>query len=295
MIIKSKTRKDKSFDQLLDYLFREETEELDERRFTLAWGFDAAVELTDVAALTEVFMANSKYMRGEKRVKMYHEIASFAPEDSGYITKAMLMDIAENYRATRASRSLCICRPHFDKGHIHLHFMFSGNEKGTNKSIRVNKQEFAAQKERINDYQKERYPQLEMSYHQRRRQPQLKRYREQEQRQETAYCMERYNKPLSQRTALQEVYATTLQNSVDFHSLLQQLTAKGYEVYKRGEIPTGVVVEGRKYRFSTLALDKESVLQTEQYLTAERKRRDAGRLLLQDMQRKRTKDRGREK
>ena len=59
---------------------------------------------------------------------------------------------------------IAIARPHSDKEHLHLHFMISPNELQNAQSIRLNKKEFEALRRTIEEYQLERYPELQHSY-----------------------------------------------------------------------------------------------------------------------------------
>jgi len=63
----------------------------------------------------------------------------------------------------RSGKWIGDCYPHFNKTHYHIHFCISGVEIETGKSLRISKEEFKLVKEKLQEYQLEKYPELSNS------------------------------------------------------------------------------------------------------------------------------------
>jgi hypothetical protein len=138
MIIKSMSRKEPSFGQLMDYIDRDGGEELYRIRYNLAG--------RDRSRVRSEFEANASRLRERKNgVFMYHEIISLTRAKGLSLAeqKERLHHIAQQYVAARAPRNLCYGGLHADKGHsIHYHLMISSNRAGEEKRHRLSKEQF---------------------------------------------------------------------------------------------------------------------------------------------------------
>ncbi len=288
MIINSNTRKDISFRQLVGYIYEEhlreadggkkEQKKIDERDFVLLHNFqDYGVDIDNIEDVSDAFLENDKQRKRRKNgVTMYHEIASFAPEDQDKITRSMLYDMARKYIELRAKNGLVLARPHFDKKHVHIHFMISGNEQGNNRSMRVSKEQFKGQRRAMEEYQLSKYPQLAKSYVQSRDGVQKRQKYNRNKQEKIKQQMENRKADFSVVALILEDFQSAISKAHNLKTLVKEMNGKGYEVYERKGQATGIVVNNRKYRFTTLAAkikysekmdlilsNKKAVLETE--------------------------------
>ncbi|KAA3625757.1 MAG: hypothetical protein DWQ02_21160 [Bacteroidetes bacterium] len=173
-VVKSKTRKDNSFKQLVEYISEKENSfnqllgyinKEDDKNFqslTFLHNISGIPE-NDIAGITQAFQNNDSFRRQRKNgVVQYHEIISFSPKDREILEKDpdILLDMARKYLDWRAPNSLAIARPHFDTDHIHIHIMISGNQYMSRETSRVSQTEFNQIKQKLHEYQLEQYPEL---------------------------------------------------------------------------------------------------------------------------------------
>lgn len=156
MIIKSMSRKDRCTHQLIQYIFR------DSENLTVMQNMNCRIDPVDIA---NELHDNSKLLPARKNGTVYfHEILSFAKEDHQKLSAAILYDISRTYMYMRGENHKGIARIHTDKDHLHIHFVFSSNEVGSNKRRRLSKAEFSRLKQSMSLYQQRKYPELTHSY-----------------------------------------------------------------------------------------------------------------------------------
>lgn len=117
----------------------------------------------DISSWIDQFKSNDEsrvFHYKNKRSVLRHEIVSFSPKDSGKITKDTLEDIGKWYLKNR-TQSLGVCTVHWEKS-IHLHFVIAGVGLD-GKSTRISREDFKAFKVRLQEFQKEKYPELNNS------------------------------------------------------------------------------------------------------------------------------------
>lgn len=259
MIIKSKTRKDASFHQLVQYIMRETREDKarkkeqgEEELFTFLHNFDDGVMPDDMEGISASLFENSKHLKKRKNgVVMYHEIASFAPEDASKIDRSMMEQLSRKYIDVRAKRAMVLARPHFDKEHVHIHFLISGNERGNSRKLRVSKEEFQKQRREVEQYQLEHFPQLSNSYVHTRDKQKYKQKRVERMSDATRAMKERGAKQTIKMGLVEQV-SQVMSGAENIKSLVTGLQKKGLEIYDRGGIPYGIMKNGKRYRFGTL-------------------------------------------
>ncbi len=72
----------------------------------------------------------------------------------------MIKDIAEKFISLRGPTGLIIGALHQDQHHCHVHLIQSGVQLGTGLAARISKQEFQEIKRTLNEYQKDKFPEL---------------------------------------------------------------------------------------------------------------------------------------
>lgn len=247
MIIKSVTRKQASFGQLMDYLERGRPDE----RFR----FHHNLYSHRRDAVREEFELNAQHLKKrEGGVFLYHEILSIkkAQKLSELRQKELLFEIAKNYLFSRAPRSLAYGVLHDDKGeHLHYHLMISANEVDSSERIRLSKSQFAEIKKQLETWVLERYPELEQTRV-------MGKAASGEKLSRAGGELKRRTGKTPQRDDLKAQLRSIFRLSedrADFFTLLERAQVK---VYVRGQtIGFEDLKTGRKHRLKTLGLEDE--------------------------------------
>lgn len=156
MIIKSMSRKEPSFGQLVAYMSDEKSErafDLHHHVFTRDPG-DIAAEFEDNARLL------GKRKGGNY---LFHEILSLDTRECGQgrEVKEKLRFLAFEYIERRCARNMVYGAMHRDhEGHLHYHLMISANERGDKSRLRFSPGQLAKTKREIERHCREAYPEL---------------------------------------------------------------------------------------------------------------------------------------
>lgn len=157
MIIKSMSRKQASFGQLVDYF---EDGRQDEKHTIYHNVFTNNSE-----NIKAEFNKNATFLSKRKNgVYLYHEVLSITKSTklSEEKQKDILNEIAKKYIQGRAKDNLVYGVMHHDKkDNLHYHFMISSNELEGNTKQRLSKEEFSQFKKDLELYVLEVYPELE--------------------------------------------------------------------------------------------------------------------------------------
>lgn len=156
MIVKSMTRKDASFEQIMDYLDKGGGDD----KYNLYHNFDGF----DKEDILSEFLENSKHVKYRKNgIYMYHEVLSLSKSDkiSREKQKDRLREVVQEYIKARASKSLVYGVLHDDKDNLHYHIVFSSNEIGKSKKIRISQGKFKEIKKESENYVLEKHQELE--------------------------------------------------------------------------------------------------------------------------------------
>jgi len=184
MIIKSLSRREASFGQLIGYISRKpdpqslqqtvsyanqlaETiigyinqDSKDQRDHTPPFSQNLG-ELIAPQSIAAAFRENASLLPQRKNgVMLYHEILSFHDNDSPHITPAIAGDLARYYLSLRAPNAPAYARVHTDTDNIHVHILLAANDLGSGKRNWMTRAQFNAIKQQTEAYQRHRYPQL---------------------------------------------------------------------------------------------------------------------------------------
>ena len=296
MIIKSLSRSDQSFTQLLGYLTRaphsgtNPEKALDQ---TQKYGRDLAqnlfayldkdqptapdynptilYNLDDGAISPQSIIAQFKTnaeLLPERRngVTFYHEILSFHKADTPNLSHAIMEDLTRQYLAMRAPRALAVAKCHFDTGNKHVHIMISSNDLGKAKRNRLSKAEFKQIKYDLETYQYENFPLIIHSFAQpapfkKRKSRKLK---DQLPNAEQAAAIAKTAADKLSRKELQALILHTLTLATSNDEFLTSLNEVGFELVRRGNTLTLRNDQTKqRARLSTLGvLDKYQDAQT---------------------------------
>lgn len=248
MIIKVKSRKSKAFRQLLTYMIQGE-ERVPDSRIILH-----NLSGTDIDTWVHEFEDNEGYRQHRRKnsVILTHEILSWHPEDTPYLTLEGIEAMTREYISKRNPHGLYVGVIHLDQGHYHVHLCVSGVEYRSGKAMRLSKQAFGELKQHTQDFQQEHYPELTKSVvsHGRATRPQLS---------DREYW---YKRSTGKETTKEKVFIqvkAVLERSKSIVEFEENLKVANLDSYYRNGKLQGVVVEGRRYRLRRLGINLRNV------------------------------------
>jgi len=252
MIVKTFRHKRDYFQQLVPYI-------LDDKGRYRPENFDTIfhnLHSIEPDRIIQEFKANDHYRKLRKQgVVAYHEILSFSPESTPHLNKTILRDIAQQYIELRGANALCLAQAHIDTDHVHLHFLFSGVEYRSDKTLRLDNQRFKAVRTGIEQFQETNYPNLNASLVYDRwnkaKDPALAKSKP-----STKHENVKATPPIvSDRAQLEELLKDMQADQLTLSAFEQRVADHpDLSVYTYRGKPTGVLYKGKKYRFRSLAL-----------------------------------------
>ena len=243
MIIKSMSRQNQTFAQLMNYMNKEKT--LD----TFTWNLYSNRKNTQ--ELVDEFLQNAEYLKSARgKVFLYHEILSLEKNNlSLKEQQQILSDLAHKYIQQRANENLVYGVIHNDTKNLHIHLMISANKVAQNKRVRLSKKEFKDIQKNLELYKNQAYPQLEKTtiYQQNK-----DRTKSKQKEQEIKH--RRKKVPLKEQIKedLEDIFLKTHTNTY----LQNALKNRDYQFYTRGKY-NGIIYKNKKYRLNTLGLEKD--------------------------------------
>lgn len=251
MIIKSLTTKsNKGMKALIRYMVRSKD------RFQHDPFFLHNLSGQTIDEWIEAFMENE---RGRKRlrrnsIRAYHDILSFAPNDTHALTEAAITDLVDKYIELRCPQAIVLGVIH-RQAHVHVHLCISGIAQGTGEVIRISRTEFSEIQKAVQDYQIEHYPELVHSlpaFGSRSRNistPELQ-------------WMARTGMT-SIREQLKHFANRVYHAATTFSDFLDRIHEAGLSTYARNGKTKGILYGDRKYRFSKLGIELDHMREKE--------------------------------
>jgi hypothetical protein len=252
MIIKSMSRKSNAA-QLIKYASRYVLKENDKHNKQ-----ESAIVLVrhnlrskSVQGYISEFKDNESYRVYKRKdsVVLFHTVLSFSPNDQNYINNTKLKDMAKKFVDLRSPNCLNLAVAHLEREHKHVHVITSGIQVN-GKSARVSKQEFAHILSELENYQQEKYPDLIHSKNSHTKTKIVDKVQLINQLQKT-----RETKKSSLLVNLENAYKLA-QSQEEF---IKSITENKHEPYYRNGKLQGVLVEGKKFRLSSLGFDKKKL------------------------------------
>lgn len=181
---------------------------------------------------------------------IHHTIISFGSKDNSKITDDILKDLVSEYIKLRGENLLFAVAKHEDKDHIHAHLCMSASTTD-GRSARISRKEFAEIKDKLQEYQKQKYPFLEHSLP------------EHGKKQKAIEKGEWKSYIRDERSSIKNRLFDTISSirPEGTKELLEQLEAQGYVPYYRASTLTGVrhLESNLKFRFNRLGVDIEEL------------------------------------
>ena len=251
MIIKSLPKHTVNFKQLVNYVLTDggNANELDS--FTVfhnLYGIDAA-------QIAEQFKENSKHIKHYSKVRGYHEIMSWNPEDEKLLNENVLHQFAQRYIELRGENALCLAKPHFSTDHPHIHFIFSAMEFDGKKSMRVDNRKFYGVRKEMEDFQKLHFPQMKsLVYQHFGKELPLKNLTGKHLSHAEMQLKARTEQPTKKEQLALDI-KTILNESDSLGEAKDNLSKLGIALNQRNGKTTGVQVGKKSYRFKTLKVE----------------------------------------
>ena len=241
MIIKSMSRKERSFSQLLDYM---ESGRADER-FTIHHNLYGR----SPEEVKEEFIQNSQFLHHRTGANyMYHEVISISRSDQVKLDeqKEKLRQIAQDYIRDRARHNLAYGALHDDHdNNIHFHLIISANEVASQNRFRLSKREFDQIKKSLERKVLKHYPELQ--------QKELINRSSKEHLSNKGAELKRRTGRTPQRDAVREKVRTIFKHASSREQLLDGFDKADLDFYMRGKHPGVIDREtGRKHRIKSL-------------------------------------------
>lgn len=248
MIVKSMSRKSASFGQLLEYISRSEAKTFDPILHNLQ------TTGNEVKEIEEEFKNNSHYCRKRANgVILYHEVLALSGKDREKIDADIMNDLACKYLELRAREALAYGVIHFDHSNPHIHFMISGNLIESHRKLRLSRGDFNRIQKRLEQYQRQRYPDLEHSVVFENRGIKVRQTKQSEV-ERSRRLKKQGREATTQKENIRQSFLTCL-TAVNMDAFLNNLREQGIELYVRGEtVGIKETSTGRKYRLNTIGL-----------------------------------------
>ncbi len=241
-VIKILSRHSASYESLLKYILKvSKPGEQGVRPFS------HNIRATDIKGMTHEFKENESYRKLKRRpnsVMMYHEIIGFSTADKVSVEKAE--DIARKYMELRGYTGLFVGAVHSEKEHIHVHLCTSGLHFRTGRAFRLSRAALQALKRDVQAYHLKKYPEITQSTCEHGRGTGNKNNKQ--------WFIKKRNdlKAEVERTVSGCLTKATTQK--EFLELLRDQSLHHYERSKNG-VPTGIVANNTKFRFTHLNID----------------------------------------
>lgn len=258
MIVKNLSRKatSGSTGQLITYITRYITDE--KKQLTPGTPFLITHNLhgKTLAEFVRQFEENeaNRIHKRSDQISVQHTILSWHRDDSERITDNMLKDMAGEFIRLRGENNLYLFSKHEDKSHIHLHGIVSATQLN-GKSSRMSRQAFADLKVALQEYQKERYPQLSHSLPRHGHAKELR----------TSDIVSAVQAPPgreTQKETLRHIWENAIRTAQSPEEVIQQFAEAGHIPYYKGDKLQGIAFDGEtKYRLTTSGVPTEKLIE----------------------------------
>jgi uncharacterized protein (DUF1499 family) len=250
MIIKSKSWLSNNVGKLFNYIDKEDS-------FEIFNNFKSR-EGDKSTAIREMYHQNSLKRRrvNGKNISHFHEILSLSKKDEAHVSLDMLHTLATEYIRLRCPNSLCYAKAHLHGKNKHVHFVISASEIG-GKNLRISRKRFKNIKHEIEKIQIKKFPQLENSIVHTGNEKENSRTKNNDIEKHT----KKRTKKALEKEKVSELVCKAVSGSKSIDDLRDSLRSGDIELYFYREKPSGVIYNDKKYRWSTLGIEKERIEQ----------------------------------
>lgn len=251
MIIKSMSRKHRTFSQLYHYM-KDGSSRSSEYDY-----FSHNIYSRKDQDIINEFVANSRKVKARKNGNyLFHEVIAITKSKQLTLEqeKERLFDIVRNYVDMRCKNNLVAGYMHDEKDiNVHFHLMISSNELDAFKNQRLTKFDFDKAKKELERYVIEKYPELEQDIIMNAKAEQKK-----SRESNKAAEIKRKGGRLEKKEHMVKTLNSIFSNSRTMNEYFTQLEQQHIEMYNRGSA-IGFInkTDGKKYRLKTLALEEQ--------------------------------------
>jgi hypothetical protein len=251
MIIKSMSRKHRSFSQLYHYM-KDGSSRSSEYDY-----FSHNVYARKDQDIINEFSVNSRKVKARKNGNyLFHEVIAITKSKQLTLDqeKERLFDIVRTYVDMRCKNNLAAGYLHDEKdNNVHFHLMISSNELDAFKNQRLTKFDFDKAKKELERYVIEQYPELEQDIIMNAKKDQKK-----SRDSNKAVEVKRKGGRLEKKEHMVKTLNSVFANSRSMDDYFKQLEQQNFEMYNRGNT-IGFInkTDGKKYRLKTLALEEQ--------------------------------------
>ncbi len=154
MIVKSISRKTRSFRELLAYISKPPEK-------GPLWLHNIPGDPSNSESILREFEQNARLLRRRRNGNvLYHEILSFSSADGDQVDNAVTESVTRRYLELRAPYALAVARAHFNTNCPHVHIVISANDLGSPNRLRIEKKRFEEIKRLLADFVRARFPEL---------------------------------------------------------------------------------------------------------------------------------------
>lgn len=280
-VVKILSRHNPSYASLINYILKEGKNERPEV-------ITHNLRSNTTEGYTKEFIENESFRKHSRsdQVYLFHEIISFnAKEDNSKISPETIGDIAQEYIRLRGHEGVMLGAVHRDKEHVHVHMAVSALKFRTGTSFRLSKMELRELKVSLQEYHKQRYPEISKSFPDHGK---GKAYLKDAQ----WYALHKEQRNLL-KEQINDKVRSCFERATSQKEFLELLREEDLHHYERNGIAKGIEYEDTKFRFS-------GMLEPEQYeslpvdLTEENKALDEIRSIREEREEKDLEGRDRE-
>lgn len=256
MIIKSMSRKHRSFSQLFNYM-KKGSSQSSEYDF-----FSKNLYSTSDKDITNEFLHNAQLLKARANGNyLFHEVISLTKSKQLTLEqeKERLFDIVRLYTEKRCDNNLVAGFIHDEKANnLHLHLMISSNEIGEYKNQRLTKFEFDKIKKETEKYVIEKYPELEQDIIINWQKDNAKKSQPKAKQSNKAGEVKRKGGRLAKKEKITTTLKNVFSQSCSKNDFFNRLAEQDIELYNRGNT-IGFInhSDDKKYRLKTLGLESE--------------------------------------
>jgi Relaxase/Mobilisation nuclease domain len=254
MIIKILTRKTPSYNQLLEYITK------DNKGFVITHNLKG----NKIKDWVKQYQENETFRKNKRKdsILLTHEIVSFGKKDTKNLSIEKMEILTREYIRLRNPRAMVTAVSHHDKDHFHVHLAISALEYKTGKSMRLSKTDLSKLKKDFQNYQIEMYPELSSSI--------VKHGKGGKSITDAEFQLKMRDKRMTDKEQVLEILNTCFKNSKSKDDFFLKLKERGLTTYMRSGKMTGIVFKNKKHRLARLGYDNTVLQGLDKTLTRER-------------------------
>lgn len=197
--------------------------------------------------ISELEEHNKARLQNRKNsISLYHQILSIHKDDTAKLNETSIKAIMQQFFMLRGENCKHVAIPHFEKDHFHIHIITSGTDL-SGKAARQSKAEFQKMKVEIERFQRENYSELFAS--------------------RIDHSKDKVNtteiKKINGRTPVLSILNSKLvqlyDESKSIHEFRERIEKEGFATYNRDGKFQGLLVNGYKYRLSTIGFERPTI------------------------------------